>query len=273
MRGFTVCVATAVLLLAAPTFAKAADMLDLPAADETAIEAEPEVGSNWYLRGDIGYVHATDLSIDSNFGTYGSVERDDTITLGGGMGYDFGWFRADITGDYAFDGNLQARRSSDPCDADATLPGATCSARDSVDLNVFTTLVNGYFDLGTWSGLTPYVGAGVGLAYVDFNGPWSTRETCTTTGDACPDGNTTATSYQFANSGASTWRLAWALNAGASYALSPNVALDVGYRLVGIDDGDAVATYRSFGGINLGKVEYSDLYNQEVRVGFRYTID
>ena len=31
-------------------------------------------------------------------------------------------------------------------------------------------MVNGYVDLGTWSGITPYVGAGVGFAYNKLSG-------------------------------------------------------------------------------------------------------
>ena len=36
-------------------------------------------------------------------------------------------------------------------------------------------MFNGYADLGTWSGVTPYVGAGVGFAYNKLSGFTDTR--------------------------------------------------------------------------------------------------
>ena len=252
MKIISICVATAALLLAAPSFARAADMLDVPAADEAAEVYEPEVGSNWYIRGDIGYVVNGDFSLTTegaDLGSLSGVELDDTFMAGAGFGYDFGWFRSDFTGDYFFNADVSADRTC--------LNAIDCPARETAELNIFTGLVNGYFDLGTWSGLTPYIGAGIGIAYVDFS-DWRT------------DPNTDVI---INNTAASEWRLAWALNAGLSYNFTQNLAMDVGYRLVGIEDGSVVKNFNDSVPERVGKIDYEDFYNHEVRVGFRYTID
>ncbi len=250
MKAISICVATAALLLAAPSLARAADMLEAPYAAEAAEAYEPEVGSNWYIRGDIGYVVNGDFSLTTDTGTLSEVNLDDTFTAGVGFGYDFGWFRADITGDYAFNADVSARRDC----ADV----GDCPSRESAELNIFTGLLNGYFDLGTWSGFTPYIGAGVGLAYVDFTEGW---RTVPATGDS------------YRNTAVSDWRVAWALNAGLNFAISGNLSMDVGYRLVGIEDGSVVKTFRDSTNTAIGSIDYEDLYNHEVRVGFRYMID
>lgn len=136
-----------------------------------------ELGSNWYLRGDFSYRMYDDVG-----GLLGNLE--DTAALGVGVGYKFNnWLRADLTADYAFRSEF-------------TAPFARFWNA--------TTLVNGYVDLGTWWGVTPYIGAGVGAAYNHLDiGPG--------------DGN---------------WSLAWAGMLGAAYHLSPNLSVDFGYRYI-----------------------------------------
>lgn len=271
MKRFSICVATAVMLFAATGVARAADMLDLPEETEAQVFSEPEVGSNWYIRGDIGFVVPGDFSIESSFDTFSEVDLDDTFMAGAGFGYDFGWFRADFTGDYSFNADVSARRGPYVCGAAAD---ATCTSRETSELNVFTGLLNGYFDLGTWTGFTPYVGGGVGFAYVDARS-WRSTETCTPDGGTCPDRNAgpDTSTYSYRNAGVSDWRFAWAVAAGASYSFTPNLAMDVGYRLVGIEDGGLVSSFRDANGERVGKLDYKDLYEQQFRVGFRYTID
>ncbi|MBP0650594.1 P44/Msp2 family outer membrane protein, partial [Mycobacterium tuberculosis] len=67
-------------------------------------------------------------------------------------------------------------------------------------------MLNGYVDLGTWYGVTPYVGAGIGAAYVDVAGHSST-----TAGSSSAD-------RRFADY--ETWSLAASASAGASYTIT-----------------------------------------------------
>jgi opacity protein-like surface antigen len=109
----------------------------------------------WYLRGDIGYrIHQAPNGVpgSSRLRDVGE-DLEDTGTIGIGVGYRFNdYFRMDGTLDYAFE--------------DARGCGATCRADRSriADLDAFAGLVNAYVDLGTYGGLTPYVGGGVGAA-------------------------------------------------------------------------------------------------------------
>ena len=137
-----------------------------------------ELGSNWYLRGDFSYRMYDDVFA-------GISGPEDAAALGLGVGYKFNnWLRADLTLDYAFGTEF------------AGFPGTRYWNS--------TTLVNGYVDLGTWYGVTPYVGAGVGAAYnnIDF---------------VVSD---------------SSWNLAWAGMVGAAYHLSANLSVDFGYRYI-----------------------------------------
>ncbi len=138
--------ATALLVSAS---AWAADY-DPPIVVDEAPEFVPvEIGSGWYLRGDVGYSFErteADFSglpgIDVSRGDFGG---------GGGVGYHFTDF---IRGDI----NL------------AFLGRDSFTFNDGVDFARLKTqswsgMANVYLDLGTYSGLTPYVGAGLGILY------------------------------------------------------------------------------------------------------------
>ena len=82
-------------------------------------------------------------------------------------------------------------------------------------------MFNGYVDLGTWSGITPYVGAGVGFAYNKLFG-------FTDTGYAYSDGVQSPTGGYSDDGG--KWNFAWGLMAGLSFDVTQNLKLDLGYR-------------------------------------------
>ena len=83
--------------------ARAADVpMSLPPLVQKAPVFVEEYQSGWYLRGDLGY-RMNDL--DGISAVIGAVPSgttiDDRFTIGGGGGYKSGWFRADVTIDYA----------------------------------------------------------------------------------------------------------------------------------------------------------------------------
>ncbi len=75
--------------------------------------------------------------------------------------------------------------------------------------------------MGTWAGFTPYVGAGVGIAAYQTS---SIKDTTN-----FPAGSAAAWGFAPNYNGAN---FAWALMAGVSYHIMPNLLLDVGYRYV-----------------------------------------
>jgi len=230
MRYITrLALAASVLTMLSVSVAAAAD--PGPFVIEPEPVPEPPVSTGgWYLRGDISYDFKTDANVLVSTTSAFDVDFDDTWNVGFGLGYMFNdWFRTDITADYRF-----------PADWDAA----------ATDVSVSTVLLNGYATLGSFSGISPYVGAGVGAAYVN----WDTIDfPGLGLGPIAVEDN---------------WRFAYALMAGVSFDVTENLAIDTGYRFTGVDDGQLVGP----GSIIIpGGANYSDLYIHEFRIGARYT--
>jgi len=182
------------VLSAAPSVA--ADY-DAPLYVEEAPEYVPvEIGSGWYLRGDVSYNFARDYT------KYEFAEPDpldpleqeglgETQTVVGGT-IGFGYhvndiFRADVNFGMlsASKANVFGTRedgcavtqtvttvtydiNGDPIDpADVTVgpANADCYSESTAESSAWTGMANVYADLGTVAGFTPYVGAGLGLVY------------------------------------------------------------------------------------------------------------
>ncbi len=217
--------------------AVAADMPDYPSLPFPSRESPLQIdqlASGWYLRGDVGYRFQRIRSASNPANDYTASSIKNAFMGGGGAGIKAKWFRADITGDYGW-------RS--------LYSGSTASGANTVSakIDTFTVLLNGYLDLGTWSGFTPYVGGGIGGAYVGT----SSYETVP------PQPALTPT--------VSRWNVAWAAMAGVSYNLSYNLLLDVGYRHV--DMGDVI------GGPTSNQLTVKKLTGDEIRIGIRYLLD
>src|SRR5690606_8344763 len=160
-------------------------------------------------------------------------------------------FRVDLTLDYEWPGEFEGRL---PCPAPCIGTGVPEFSTERADISAWTTLVNAYFDLANFGGLTPYVGAGLGASYVTTSDVNYTN----------PNG-TTGT-----HEGDSKWNLAWALMAGVSYDISSQLALDVNYRYLNL--GKAQTESISAGGLGSSPIVYDDLAAHEFRVGLRYMI-
>lgn len=180
---------------------------------------EPEVGG-WYIRGDVGY-HWSDLdgadyiTYGPGVGTFDSTELKGAMSLGGGVGYQVDdHFRVDLTGDYWFDDDFRGSTSG-------VCGGAPCSSFDTSSVNTFLLLANAYVDLGTYNGITPYIGAGIGGARVE----WDTLR------------NEIPPAPPVEHEGSANWRFAYAFMAGASYCLTNKLKLDAGYRYSRIEGG------------------------------------
>ena len=95
-----------------------------------------------------------------------------------------------------------------------------CRSVDTSSYSALLMLANAYADLGTWHGFTPYVGAGIGGAYVKWDNLRNTVGGITTV-----------------HEGAKNWRFAYAAMAGTSYCLTDRLKLDVGYRYARVNGG------------------------------------
>jgi opacity protein-like surface antigen len=183
--------AFAAAIVAAP--ASAADLLGSAPPLSMPGNQSPmfEVGSNWYVRGDLGisFDRAPSVSFpnlaSAAFGplgaplTIGSGANWTTTNFTGGAGFGYrwnDWLRFDATWDYRT-GPGGSRQAAVVCpygltgvSSPAGVPLGflydttnTCNGSASVRQydNVF--LANAYLDLGTYYGFTPYVGGGLGM--------------------------------------------------------------------------------------------------------------
>lgn len=254
------------LLAALPAAPALAADYDPPIFVDEAPEYVPvEVGSGWYLRGDITYNHDHPFSNSSlgNTGAggpldFGPVYSESHTALGAtvGMGYHFNdYFRVEANLGF-FSSNDQRRTHSTIFVNPAPLaPTVLSNATATVENEAWTGIVNGYVDLGTYVGFTPYVGAGVGLAYSKRD--YRYVETFTAAG--VPPAVVTDAKNQFS--------LAYTLNAGVAYQMTKNLSLDVGYQYFSAPDLEysvitGPGTYANRSGIDA----------HQVKVGLRYDL-
>jgi len=245
----------AAVTLFVTTGAHAADLYEPPiveAPPPPPIVQEPVAAGGWYLRGDIGY-HWSELR-GTEYITYGpppgtseftSTDLDGAVSLGGGIGYQVNrHFRTDLTADYWFDSDFRGTTAGF-CPPD----DRPCTSTDSSAYSALLLMANAYVDLGTYHGITPYVGAGIGGAYVKWDRLRNTIE-----GD------------DFFHEGGKDWRFAWSLMAGASYCLTQNLQLDAGYRFTRIEGGEL---FEFASDVGPGYDDGLDVH--EARAGLRYS--
>lgn len=208
--------------------ALAADLYEpIPAPPQVHVEREVvhvKTGG-WYIRGDLDY-HWTDIR-GTSYTTYPgggippvvnnsftTAELKGSWSIGGGVGYQVNdHFRVDVTGDYWASADFTGSTTG-------VCGGVPCTSVDISAMSAFVLLANAYVDLGTYHGITPYIGAGIGGAYVMWDDLRNTVGGITTT-----------------HLGKDSWRFAAALMLGASYCLTENLDLDLGYRYTHVTGG------------------------------------
>ncbi len=235
LRKFAVAGVLSVLLAAGAQAADAPKFpsLPLPLSDKTPPLIE-EFSSGWYLRGDLGYRSNT-IDSATNLVAPNPAEShiDKSVTVGGGFGYKAKWFRADVTGDYIAPTKYSG--------------GAAGVTTRSTRIDGFNLLVNGYLDLGTWYGITPYIGGGAGGAYLSGSDYASVPAQAVTPPIR------------------SNWNFAWAYMAGVSFVVHPNFLIDVGYRHIKLGDAES--------GPDSNRLTLKDISADEFRIGLRYLLD
>ncbi|MDF1599277.1 porin family protein [Mesorhizobium sp. YIM 152430] len=190
--------ASAALLAALAGPSLAADY-DPPIFIEQAPEYVPvEIGSGWYLRGDVTYMVDDPLY---EFTFLGEETRNNRFGGSVGIGYHFNDI---LRGDVSI-GLLASDRFS----------ATSGMERRDAKYDAWYGMANAYLDLGTVAGFTPYIGAGAGLLHTRQN---YSRTIAGTSFPPSYDENQT--------------NFAYALNAGINYQVADNVSLDFGYQYV-----------------------------------------
>ena len=204
----------------------------------------------WYLRGEVGY--AGYRRPDAGFAVqpvtddFARESMGNAAVAGAGLGYRFNPnVRMDVTLDHIFDARFKGVAPA------PTLANALITDRASFQSS--TLMVNGYLDFRPIMGLTPYVGAGIGMAHNVLS-----RHVLTTTDIA------TGAEVAERFAGGDDFNLAWALMAGVGYQFSSNFTLDLGYRYVSLGD-VKTRSYADGTGVDVGSIGA-----HEVRLGVRY---
>ncbi|MDX8513837.1 outer membrane protein [Mesorhizobium captivum] len=237
------------------TPALAADY-DPPIYVDQAPDYQPvEVGSGWYLRGDVSYlVEKSFRDQDFSFTPASQSESEDAYFASIGFGYHFNdYLRADLNLGY-----LPGNKFSFSYDDTATVtPPATATvASGSLKNYAISGMLNGYVDLGTYVGLTPYVGAGVGIVRSKYE---LSANYFTDNGDDTDD--------FVERSSKAKYSLAYTLNAGVAYQVSKNVLIDLGYQYFSAPD----AEYVTAASLNSFPV-HKGISNHQVKLGLRYDL-
>lgn len=244
---------SALAMLASLATVSNAHSADLPLAPV------PEFALGWYLRGDIGFSNQQVGSLfNQNYNRFDSVTNidkgfDAAPFFGLGIGYNVNnWLRLDVTGEYRGRSNFHGLDIGFTAVAN---PVNFWPDRYTGSKFEWTVLFNGYVDIGTWYGITPFIGAGVGFS----------RNTITNFGDT-----NVAVLGDSHSSDASKWNFAWALYAGLGYRITPAATIELAYRY--IDLGNATTGTMvdyTFAGLDT-PFEFRHLTSQDLKLGLRY---
>jgi opacity protein-like surface antigen len=283
------------VLLCGP--ALAADMGYLPPPDYSLTPEQPVmIGNGWYLRGDAGWARESPPVLSADTALAAALGTKNGWVASIGAGYQFNsYFRTDLTLDYRNTLRANAQSANFTCVTDVvgvsnaagTPIGVSavtgdCYSAQRADFKRTSLMANAYIDLGTWTGVTPYIGAGVGVTYgradgqynwyrgnngsvyepdipfpTGFPPKWVTGAGVDTT---APPGFTFGPQSRAFSTRKSQTNFTWALMAGVSYAVSQNAKIDFGYRYVNM------GTFASGSPKKDGEI-------QEFRMGLRYSPD
>ena len=293
MGSFRVSVVVVAIFLSFINISSAVEHLPPAPRIDVAFDELGDNFSGWYLRGDLGWSRHNILSISGDIALSDESKLRNITSLNVGYGFRFSeWFRIDLTAEYRAQKYFNLS-SGNNFDCPVALSGlidqltsvglghypiySQCRSVESAKLSHGMLFLNGYFDLGTWAAVTPYVGAGVGVAYGRASGKYDWIDTANNGPYQAtltrPDGFPSTWIDEFGNPGPvyqfgdqskarslnqTRFNFAWALMAGVAVDVSKNAKMELGYRY-----------------LNLGKWGNAKTANtaHDFRIGFRYNID
>ena len=264
MRTSRVCVlagaaVSAALLIVATAPAQAADLGYGSIKD---IPPPAPSGRAWYLKGTIGMKNPEVGSIFVNEPEFvnHTVHHEDiksSALYGFGIGIEHSrWLRFDVTGEYR---GKQLFLAQDSYQYAGGCP-ANCGTNEyTADLESWLGLFNAYIDLGTFRGLTPYIGAGIGVAGIDVQG--------------FKDVNVPQNSVFYGDRDKYSTNFAWALYAGVSYDVTPQFTVDLGYRYTDLGTVETGRATAYDGSDSYSGLQIQDIVSHDLLLSARYRLD
>lgn len=244
--------------LAAPTTGAVAADLDYGPSIKDTYAPPPPPGRTWYLKGYLG-MHNYDSDdlwseiYDTNDFDLHHQDYKSAPFFGIGFGAICNrWLRWDATAEYRGSSVFFAQ---DSYPGNGFPPGTN---EYTADIESWVGLASAYIDVFTWRGITPYVGAGIGIASISVNG--------------LKDVNVPNNSVFFGSDNTET-NFAWAIHAGVSYQVTSQVALDLGYRYLNLGDASSGRVTAYDNSSSYASVDLDDVYSHDLMVAMRWNLD
>lgn len=247
-------VATLLAGVAAPAFAA-----DLP--DPVIVDPAPVVYGGWYLRGHIGMsnqfldgLESPDFLLPLEHTFLDKGDFSSAPIMGVGIGYKFNdYLRGDIGVEYRGAADFNA------LDRAAWGDGSSFTNEYSGKKSEWLLLANAYADLGTYYGITPYVGAGIGTSRIEISNFRDINEI--NSGGGYADAT-------------SAWNFAWALHAGVGIQATERMTIDLGYSYVNLGDAETGPIYNfDPARAPASSMTFKDIASHDLKLGVRYSLN
>ncbi len=239
------------------------------------------VAAGWYLRADVGLNapgsgDPSQADLASNGGRFIDHSMTRTGSLAVGAGYRF-------SPNIRLDATLELRSGSTfkAVDNVRITNGRGQTAADIYSLYDATVesqvaMVTGYYDFTTWRGLTPFVGASIGLARNTVTGLTSANQsTVNLYSNVAPYDLTSqlAESSSSYSNKKTLYNFAWGLTAGAGYAVSDRLTIEGAYRYLNLGGSAASDMINCTCGSNGQPLKVGTIDSHDLKVGLRWALD
>ena len=252
--------------------ASAADMPQPPIVYQPAPVVVNQF-DGWYLRGAIGITNQQVKSFENvsfatapGFRFLDEPAFDSGLMVGLGVGYQYNdWLRFDITGEYRGKTRFTG------------LDRYTTGTNDYTgSKSEWLFLANAYVDLGTWWCITPFIGAGVGLANITISNFRDNNILNSGGGGGAPP-----PPHQKKNGAVEPGggpaphdtknNFAWALHAGLAYNVSKNFTVEFAYRYLNLGDAQSGDLVNLDGSNTINNpMIFKDITSHDFKLGLRW---
>lgn len=237
--------------------------------------------TGWYLRTDVGINSLgsgtpSQADLAANGGSFIDHSLTRTASVDVGVGYRFSpKLRVDATFELRSGSNIGA------VDNVRLINGRGQTAADIYSvyrgtLESQALLLNAYYDVGTWNGLTPFLGASVGVARNTVAGLTTSNDATVNIYSNTAPYDLTSQLTEHSNSYSkkrSTYAFAWGLSAGASYAINEKLTVEAAYRYLNLGSTSASDLINCTCGGTGQPFKLGGLDSHDLKVGLRMKLD
>ena len=215
------------------------------------------------LRGSTDY-YSYFFDKNERIGNTSSSESDNIFGIGLSIGYDFNKrfefpVRTELEYNIFSRSNTQNEVSVFEPPYNGTTLNGTHYMETKQKLGIQTLFVNAYYDINTNTVFTPYVGGGVGVAFINV------KQSGVDTFSTAPQNNNWASSER------DVTNFAWNVGTGIAWNMNKNSTIDLGYRYVNLGKvkGDSAVLYHPPGYIFTYGSQSGKVYMHQIAATLR----